>query len=155
MDQAQVVINYDNGVIGAFSLCMFVPGAREELIVCGDAGRLHATEQAQLGQENRNQLEVWVGENGASRVSTPTYPAYIANSGHHGSTFFEHVAFIEDLASGVYQGPSLTDAFWSVVVGAAAQASIEQGALIDIADVLPENFDLTLSSTDGAIAFPA
>ena len=47
------------------------------------------------------------------------------------------------------------DAFWSVVVGAAAQASIERGALIDIADVLPENFDLTLSSTDGATAFPA
>jgi len=150
LDQAQVNIQYENGVIGAFSLCMFVPGAREELVICGDAGRLQASEQALLGQEHKNHVEVWAGENGASRITTPAYPAYISNAGHHGSTFFEHVAFVEDLTRGAYEGPSLSDAFWSIVVGAAAQESIERGAAIDVVDVLPEDFDIeTLSARSG------
>lgn len=141
LDQAQVTVQYDNGVIGAFSLCMFVPGAREELVVCGEAGRLQVSEQALLGQEHENRFEVWAGENGVSHTSVPTYPPYIARAGHHGATFFEHVEFAEDLASGKYQGPSLADGFWSVVVGAAAQASIKSGAAMTVADMLPENFD--------------
>ncbi len=141
LDQAHVNVRYDNDVIGAFSLCMFVPGSREELIVCGDAGRLQVSEQALLGHEHENHLEVWSGENGVSRTSKPTYPPYIARAGHHGSTFFEHVAFAEDLSSGTYQGPSLADGFYSVLVGAAAQASIERGVAVDVAEVLPDNFD--------------
>jgi predicted dehydrogenase len=141
LDQAQVTISYDNGVIGSFSLCMFVPGAREELIVCGDAGRLRASEQSLLGEENQNDLEVWSGENAASRTSAPAYPSYIARAGHHGSTFFEHIAFAEDLSDDTAQGPSLADGFWSVVVGAAAQRSIEQGEAVTVADILPDNFD--------------
>lgn len=142
LDQAQVVVNYDNGVIGGFSLSMFVPGAREELVVCGDAGRLHTVEQAQLGSENQNHLEVWAGESGRSRSSAPTYPSYIAKAGHHGATFYEHLAFVEDLVSGKATGPSLADAFWSVVVGAAAQTSIDKRTAIDIADVLPVTDDI-------------
>ncbi len=141
LDQAQVSISYDNGVIGAFSLCMFVPGAREELVVCGDVGRLQASEQALLGEDSENQLEIWSGENGASRKTSPSYPSYIAKAGHQGSTFFEHIALAEQLCNGKSQGPRLADGFWSVVVGAAAQHSIEQGAAVDIVDMLPEGFD--------------
>jgi predicted dehydrogenase len=147
LDQAHVVINFDNGVIGAFSLCMFVPGSREELIVCGDAGRLHASEQALLGEQNQNRVELWTGENGVSRISTPSYPGYIANAGHHGSTFFEHVAFIEELATGEYRGPSLAEAFWSIAVGAAAQRSITERALVDLSDILPVGFDASSFSS--------
>lgn len=141
LDQAHVNISYDNGVIGAFSLCMFVPGSREELVVCGDAGRLQAAEQALLGEVSSNRLEIWSGENGASRVTSPNYPSYIAKAGHHGSTFYEHVALAEQLSGGVTQGPSLEDGFWSVVVGAAAQQSIESGRAVEVVDLLPDRFD--------------
>ena len=144
LDQAQVSISYDNGVIGAFSLCMFVPGAREELIVCGDAGRLQCAEQALLGEDSKNSLEVWSGENGASRRSEPSYPPYIARAGHHGSTFFEHVHFADDLTEHQSRGPSLAEGFWSVAVGAAAQLSIERGESVAIESVLPESFDASI-----------
>lgn len=150
LDQAQVIVNYDNGVIGGFSLSMFVPGAREELVVCGEAGRLHTVEQAQLGSENQNHLEVWAGENGRSRSSTPTYPSYIAKAGHHGATFYEHLAFVEDLTGGKATGPTLADAFWSVVVGAAAQTSIVKHAAIDIADLLPDTNEVQDLMQNGA-----
>lgn len=142
LDQAQVIVNYENGVIGGFSLCMFVPGSHEELIVCGEAGRIKASEQSELGDKNENQIDVWVGESGPSRTIKPKYPSYIESAGHHGSTFFEHLAFAEDLASGIYQGPSLEDALQSALVGFAAQASIEERAVIEIADLLPAQFDM-------------
>ena len=140
LDQAHVVINYPGGVIGAFSLSMIVPGATEELVICGNKGRLVAREQALLGEDNTNHLEIWSGENGASRVSTPSYPSYIANAGHHGATFFEHVHFVDEITSGVYQGPTSAEAFWSLMVGTAAQTSIVQSAAIDLVDLLPSNF---------------
>ena len=136
LDQAQVTINYDNGVIGSFSLCMFVPGSREEFVICGDRGRLMASEQALLGEQNENQLEVWRGENGASIQSSPTYPSYIAGAGHHGSTFYEHLAFADEVAAAGNAAPNLEDGFWSVVVGAAAQTSIERKEAVTIEEVL-------------------
>lgn len=146
LDQAQVTVEYDNGVIGGFSLCMFAPGAREELVVCGDAGRLHASEEAQLGDGNQNLLQVWRGENGASRTTCPTYPSYIARAGHHGSTFFEHLAFSDDVITG--ENPKtlaatrarLADGFWSVALGAASQVSIERKEAVDVAELLPLGF---------------
>lgn len=141
LDHAQVTIEYTTGVIGGFSLCMFAPGTREELTICGDAGRLHVSEQAMVGEENVNHVEVWSGENGTSRTSTPTYPSYIASAGHHGSTFFEHVDFAADLEAGRNSGPGPAAGFWSVVAGATAQASIERGEAVDVAEILPENFD--------------
>ena len=141
LDQAQLSIQYDNGVIGGFSLCMFTPGTREELVVCGDAGRVHASESARLGEANENRLEVWRGENAASSVRAPEYPSYITKAGHHGSTFFEHLSFVDELSGGVVSGPNLADGLWSVAVGAAAQLSIERGAAVDVVEVLPAGFD--------------
>ncbi len=149
LDQAQVTIRYENDVVGGFSLCMFAPGSREELIVCGDTGRLQASEHALLGAVNENRVEVWRGENGASRTNSPSYPDYIAQAGHHGSTFFEHVSFAEELSNREFSGPSFADGFWSVVVGAAAQISIERGDAVDVAEVLPEHFDSGMLGSPG------
>ncbi|MEL7297501.1 MAG: Gfo/Idh/MocA family oxidoreductase, partial [Pseudomonadota bacterium] len=44
-DLASVIINYDNGVQASFSLCMFCPNFEEDLTICGDLGRLTATER--------------------------------------------------------------------------------------------------------------
>jgi predicted dehydrogenase len=144
LDQASVVIDYDNGVIGSFELCMFVPGAHEQLIVNGDRGRLRAEENALLGERNTNALELWGGEHGISRRSEPRYPRYIEEAGHHGSTFIEHARFVADLDRGRVEGPTLADGFWSVVVGAAAQQSIATRASVNVQDLLPEDFDPAL-----------
>ncbi len=132
LDQASVLIEYENGVQGNFNLCMFVPGSVEELTVCGDRGRLFASESARLGEETRNQVDVWLGDHGTSRSVQPHYAPHIHRAGHHGSTFYEHVAFVDDLLSGSNSGPSGEDALWSVVTGAAAQASIEQGQPVEV-----------------------
>lgn len=141
LDQASVIIDYDNQVIGNFELCMFAPGSTEQLIVTGNRGRLRAQEHAAMGADNENLLEIWQGESGVSRRTTPSYPRHIERAGHHGSTFFEHAQFIDDLIVGSNSGPSLEQGFWSVMVGAAAQASIESGAPVLLEDLLPADFE--------------
>ncbi|XOV84581.1 MAG: Gfo/Idh/MocA family protein [bacterium] len=136
LDQANVIVNYDNGVSGSFSLCMFVPGTSEELVVCGDRGRLHVSEQAVLGEKNVNHLTLWSGEHGVSKTSSPGYPTYIENAGHHGSTFFEHVNFVNSILGEPNQGPTLDDALWSVAVAAAAQQSIETNQPVRVATLM-------------------
>ena len=138
LDQAQVMISYDNGVIGSFGLCMFVHGSREELTVCGDSGRLHASEQFQLGEPVSNTVELWAGDNGVSKTVTPVYPSYIARAGHHGSTFYEHMEFLDELRSGTNKGPSIAAAFDSVAVGLAAQASIARGEPVPVEEFADE-----------------
>ena len=140
LDHAQVIIDYDNDAVGAFSLCMFAPGSSEDLVLCGDHGRLHASEKSVLGAANENRIDIWVGENGAARTITPAYPPYIEAAGHHGSTFFEHVAFMDALRTGNGSGATIEGGFWSVVVGAAAQRSIERREAVSIEEILPRGF---------------
>lgn len=144
LDHASVIVDYDNKAVATFELCMFAPGANEQLIINGNEGRLRAEENSTLGGANNNTLEIWRGEHGVSRTTHPHFPPYIEKAGHHGSTFFEHVAFVDDVLADTNTGPTLAQAFWSVVVGAAAQQSIDLGAPVAVADVLPKDFDLQL-----------
>jgi len=141
LDQANVLIEYDNGATGNFSLNMFTPGSREELIICGDQGRLHTVESSRLGGRNQNTLSLWAGDNGTSREVSPSYPPHIASAGHHGSTFYEHVALVELLlgnTSPQVNPPSLVDAVWSVLVASAAQQSIAESRPVDVFDIKPD-----------------
>ncbi|MEM7000937.1 MAG: Gfo/Idh/MocA family oxidoreductase [Pseudomonadota bacterium] len=143
LDSANVLIEYDNGVMGNFSFSMHVPGSYEELVVCGNSGRLQATEQSRLGEDNRNTLMLWTGEDAVDKISHPSYPEYIAKAGHHGSTFQEHVLFVDAVLNKQPVTPSLDEAFWSVLVAKAAQASIAAGKPVDVADLIPDSYEGT------------
>lgn len=138
LDNAMVVIEYENGVRGNFELAMFVPMFYEELVLCGDIGRLRASENLDFlpGATLKSQLEIFGGETFPSRMTTPSYPVAIEESGHNGATFFEHVHFVDSIDNGASAGPTAMDAFWSVVVGVAAEISVATGEPVDIEDLL-------------------
>jgi predicted dehydrogenase len=141
LDNAMVVIEYDNGVRGNFGLAMFVPMFYEELVLCGDIGRLRASENLDFlpGVPLKSQLEIFGGETFPSRMTTPSYPVAIEESGHNGATFFEHAHFVDSIDKGKSAGPTAMDAFWSVVVGVAAETSVTTGEPVDIEDLLKQN----------------
>ncbi|GAB4346748.1 MAG: hypothetical protein Kow0099_28270 [Candidatus Abyssubacteria bacterium] len=141
LDNAFVIVNYENGVRAAFNLCMFSPLFYEELIVCGDQGRLRAFEQEDFlpGPRTRTQLEILRGESKPSRTTTPCYPSYIEKTGHNGATFFEHVNFIDNIEGKKTETATPEEGFWSIVVGAAAEQSVKTGALVNINDLLKSN----------------
>lgn len=133
-DHAFVAIDYANGVRASFTLNMFCPDFAEELIVVGDAGRLKAEEYHDIhrsGSGNAS-LTIKLGENGLSKTSDLTYPRAIEQSGHHGSTYFEHIALMDRLEGKEVDSATPRQGMWAMVVASAAQQSLALGRPIDV-----------------------
>lgn len=140
-DHAFVIIDYDNGVRANFTLNMFCPHFYEELVLCGDAGRIVASETFDFQRETcaRSRIAVEVGETGASRISDVSYTGPIEQSGHHGATFFEHVAFAERLDGNGADSATPLQGLWSVIVATAAQQSVKSGKPTNVRQLLHDN----------------
>ncbi len=140
LDNAMVIVHYENGVRASFNLCMFAPLFYEELVICGDEGRLKAWEQQDFlaGQEMESQLEILCGERKPSRRMRPGYPALIERSGHHGATYYEHVQFIDRIEGQQTNAATPKDGLWSVIVAVCAQESIKRGEAVQVNAVLAE-----------------
>lgn len=140
LDNAHVIVEYANGVRAGFNLCMFAPMFYEEIVICGDEGRLKAYENQDFMPDARpgTHLEIMCGEKKPSRVCTPMYPKYIEEGGHNGATFYEHINFIDKIEGKRTTTATPEEGFWSIIVGAAAQFSIERKEIIHIEDLLQE-----------------
>ncbi len=141
LDNAFVIVTYANGVRANFNLCMFSPMFYEELVLCGDEGRLKAFENEDFLPEARpaTHLEILCGDHRPTQISQPCYPQFIQQSGHYGATYFEHVNFINNIEGKQTRTASAAEGFWSVVVGAAAEASVKAGKPVLVNDLLREN----------------
>jgi predicted dehydrogenase len=139
-DHAFVIIEYVNGVKANFSLNMFSPNFSEELIVVGERGRLVAAESFDIHQESAGEVSMHIetGERESSREIKLSFPKAIESSGHHGSTYFEHISFF-DLIEGKETGAAtIKDGFWSIIVATAAQLSVSRGEPVSIEEMLKE-----------------
>ena len=130
LDNAFVIVDFANGVRGALDLCMFADGGRfeQEITVVGDLAKL---ETAVPGDT------VWVGprdRSGVREVAAPT-PADVTYEGfHHGSSLVEHRRFIDCLRTGRPAEVTVDDGLWSVLVGAAAHRSIDEGRVVHVSE---------------------
>lgn len=138
VDNAIVTVVYENGVKCNFNLCMFVPMFYEEIVLCGDEGRIKAYENENYMPENSNHtyFEMLCADHCASRISTPCYPKVIQESGHMGGTYFEHKKFVDNLDGKDTNTATIDEGFWSVIVGIAAEKSLHTGKVIDIDELL-------------------
>lgn len=135
LDNAFVIVEFRNGVRGALDLCMFAEGGRyeQELTVVGDEGKLETTVPGDT---------VWHGprpQPGASPSAPIAIAAPLADEVrytgfHHGSSYREHLRFIEQIRSGGDALVTVDDGLWSVAMGAAAHRSIEEGRSVDLAE---------------------
>lgn len=141
IDNAIVTVMYENDVRANFNLCMFAPLVYEELVLCGDEGRLKTYEHRDFLPESHpgTHLEIMCGESRPSRVSRPSYPAYIKESGHNGSTYIEHVNFVNNIEGQTTTTATAEEGFWSVVVGVAAEESIKTGGVVRIDTLLEKS----------------
>lgn len=137
-DHAFVNIDYANGIRASFTLNMFCPDFSEELIVVGEQGRLLTSERfdfhAQLPAQTS--ISVELGEHGASRRTELSYPRLIEQSGHHGATYFEHIALMDQLDGRSVDCATVQQGLWSMIVASAAQESIASGQAVTIKEFL-------------------
>ena len=141
-DHAFVVIDYANGTRANFTLNMFCPDFSEEMVVTGTQGRLVATEVFNFHHQQQGSkatVAIESGEHRASKKTDVTYAALIEQSGHHGATYYEHSAFMDQLEGLSVDAATCRQGLWSMIVASAAQASMASGQAVDIKQFMMAN----------------
>jgi hypothetical protein len=141
LDNGFVIVTYENGIRANFNLCMFSPMFYHEVILCGDEGRIKASEYEDFlsGPRVKSHMEIMCGENKPARKTMPSYAPHIEETGHNGATYFEHVYFMDNIEGKETSTATAEEGFWSIVVGAAAEESVKSGGVVNIDEFLKKN----------------
>ncbi|RIL06433.1 MAG: oxidoreductase [Proteobacteria bacterium] len=131
LDNAYAIVDFAGGARALLDLCMFAENARNEMEIAatGDRGKVEAfvpEHRLVLTRRDRNE------------PATVTFPvdANLARAGaHHGSTFWEHVAFRDAIRSGGKPVVSVEDGALAVAVGVAGERSIQLGRPVALAEL--------------------
>ena len=131
IDNAFVIVDFAGGARALLDLCMFgeASPAEQEIVATGDEGRAACTVPAS---------ELTVGRRAAGRSETTVIdvaPELLSAGSHHGSTWFEHEAFLAALRAGASPAVSLRDGLAAVAMGVAAERSIAERRPVDMAEV--------------------
>lgn len=136
IDNAYVIVEFENGSRGMLDLCMFAEGSKneQEIVVVGNIGK---------GEAFVPESIVRFATREAGRESVQTLKAQddrIKYEGlHHGSSYLEHLNFLSAIRAGAkVPAVDLQDGLISVAIGVAAQLSIEKGRFIAIEEVMEE-----------------
>ncbi|MFM8303458.1 MAG: Gfo/Idh/MocA family protein [Actinomycetota bacterium] len=136
LDNAFVIVDFPGGARASLDLCMFAEGSRhqEELAVVGDHGKLEAfLPESTVRIGNRT-----TGRDGVSE-RTVHDPRVRHEGFHHGSSYLEHLDFLDAIRSGRQPAIGLDDGLWSVAIGVAAQRSIAERRVVELDEVLAES----------------
>jgi predicted dehydrogenase len=131
LDNAFAVVDFAGGARALLDLCMFAEHATNELAIAatGDRGQVEAflpEHRLVLNRRDRDEPAV---------VRFPVDAGLAAAGAHHGSTFFEHVAFRDAIRSGGKPVVSVEDGALAMAMGAAGERSVRLGRPVDLAEL--------------------
>lgn len=135
IDNSFTIVDFDNGVRGMLDLCMFAEGSAEQeaLTAIGDRAKLEAfipsgdlvfSPRVPLGSPKQ-----------AVRSHVPVDPAALAAGTHHGSVYYQLLAFLAAIAR---RGPvevSAEDGLRAVAVGVAAEISAREARAVALSEL--------------------
>jgi myo-inositol 2-dehydrogenase / D-chiro-inositol 1-dehydrogenase len=133
LDNAFVIVDYAGGARALLDLCMFAEASQEqeEVSVVGDLGKAEAflpSSTLRLGRRAGGRPGV---------VTETVHDERVAYEGfHHGSSYLEHLDFLDAVRSGGRAGVGLDEGLWSVAMGVAAHRSIDEGRPVTLDEVL-------------------
>lgn len=135
IDNAYVIVEFENCSRGMLDLCMFAEGSKneQEISVVGDIGKGEAFVPESIVRwgsrvEGRDGVKLLKAED--ERIKY--------NGLHHGSSYLEHLQFLSAVRAKGAQplDVDLHDGLVSVAIGVAAQLSIEKGRFVTIDEVM-------------------
>ena len=130
LDNAYVIVDYENGVRAMLDLSMFAEGGRneQEIVAVGDTGKIEA---AVPGDGN-----LYLGMRKTRTVTPLEIPEEtVEHVGfHHGASYVELRRFCDALRGAGSVEVDTNDGLWSVVIGAAAHKSIDEGRAVLISE---------------------
>lgn len=131
LDNAYVIVDYENGCRAHLDLCMFAESSRneQELVATGSGGK----------------LECFIPE-GILRIGTRKFKDFetieveqderVHYEGlHHGASYLEHLDFLDCIRNAKPPKVTATDGMMAVAIGIAAHRSIEEGIPIQMAQL--------------------
>lgn len=133
LDNAFVIVEYDNGVRAMLDLCMFaeVGSNEQEISVVGSRGKVEAYVPGQgvvvLGDRSNGNVE----RISCSPTETPGHLGF-----HHGASFVEVRNFLAAARGERAVEVDVEQGLWSVAIGVAAHRSIESGRPVRMDEVL-------------------
>lgn len=138
IDNAYVIVEFDNGCRGMLDLCMFAEGSKneQEISVVGDIGKGEA-----FVPESIVRFGTRVGGRDGVRTIKAEDDRIKYDGLHHGSSYLEHLNFLFAIRAKGKRAPAvdLQDGLISVAIGVAAQVSIEEGRFVTIEEVMDGN----------------
>ena len=138
LDNAYVIVEFENGSRGMLDLCMFAEASKNEreIVVVGDKGKLEALDTESIVRIGQRTDDVWSGVNVVTEETVAD--SSIKHQGlHHGASYLEHVDFADAIRSGRPADVTVLDGLWSAAVGFAAHRSLETGLPV-VLDDLPQ-----------------
>lgn len=143
LDNALVIVDFDDGTRALLELCMFAEGARyqEEISVVGDKGKLECLipdptrfwPTAELGASPVPKVIISPRiPKGPTEIDVPVDSSLLEAGDHNGSTFYQHEKFLRAVMGKQSVEVSVDDGLKAVVLGLAAQQSIARGEVVEL-----------------------
>ena len=133
IDNAFVIVDFENGVRGMLDLCMFAENSeyQEEIVAVGDIGKIETFVPSSASGKDSSEVRISLRKNNITESNEVKVDKEILAAGHHhGSTYFEHLAFIDAIQKNNKPEVSLKDGLMSVAIGEAAENSIKENRVV-------------------------
>ena len=138
IDNAYVIVNFENGARSLLELCMFAENSnmQEELVATGNKGKIETSVPSNESGKISSNLRIGMRD-GETRLETIEVDKKILEAGHHhGSTYYEHLAFLNAIKNNSNPEVSLNDGLIAVAVGEAAEKSIKLRRLVKLEEII-------------------
>ncbi len=133
IDNAYVIVDFENGVRGMLDLCMFAENSeyQEEIVAIGDIGKIETFVPSNASGKDSSEVRIGLRKDNVNKSKEVKVDKDILAAGHHhGSTYFEHLAFINAIQKNKKPEVSLRDGLMSVAIGEAAENSILENRVV-------------------------
>lgn len=141
LDNAFIVVDFENGTRGMLDLCMFAEGSywQESVTVTGDVAQIEAMIPGPerfmpSGEVRIPAIETsFRADKKVVREKIPVDPQILHAGDHCGATFYQHQQFLA-LVKGELSQPlvSLEDGSWAVAIGEAAEKSVKSHTAVEL-----------------------
>jgi len=135
IDNAFVIVDFENGVRGLLDLCMFAENSeyQEEIVAVGEIGKIETFVPSHASGKDSSEVRIGLRKDNIVKVNEVKVDKKILAAGHHhGSTYYEHLAFINAINNHTPPEVSLKDGLMSVAIGEAAEKSIKESRVVDL-----------------------
>lgn len=139
IDNAYVIVDFENKSRAILDLCMFAENSnlQEELCAVGNKGKIETGVPSNRSGISNSDIRLGLRNEQKANIEIIEVDKKILQAGHHhGSTYYEHVKFLECIKNQSDPEVSLQDGLIAVATGEAAEKSIKENRVVKISELL-------------------